>query len=378
MFKKSETDDRRVRIIDVTHMFYKYANGGMPSLSASILVDGQYRQVDTTLPSGVIKAIHRWSRQGYNPTVVCFDSKGCSRSRKMYFSQHKDRPEQKAEYKGKRDVQDSRFYEGINLTMNLLTSGGVTVLKADGYEADDLIKAAVDKAKIDYPNLPIDVITGDADLIPLVDDQVSVYIASRKLTWAESSNLEITHYFQLRPYNYQEYCEGLTAFKSLTVPYNTVLLTKLLRGDKSDNIDGYPKFTPTKYKKLIQQMQEDNVDMADLFRYDAPIKTYVYRGTDEPIPLSLLDETPKEKKAIKYLEPPKLTQICNVLSKYLDEDIVSHARFVYNGINLNGAFVDVPDNFKRRPATITSPIKGYVSGELVRAVSIVQINLPIG
>ena len=125
-------------------------------------------------------------------------------------------------------------------------------------------------------------------------------------------------------------------------------------------------------------MQEDNVDMADLFRYDAPIKTYVYRGTDEPIPLSLLDETPKEKKAIKYLEPPKLTQICNVLSKYLDEDIVSHARFVYNGINLNGAFVDVPDNFKRRPATITSPIKGYVSGELVRAVSIVQINLPIG
>lgn len=377
MFRKSETDGRRVRIIDVTHMFYKYANGGMPHLSANVMMNGQLVRVDTTLPSGVIKAIHRWSRQGYNPTVVCFDSKGCSRSRKAYFTQHSEQEEQKSEYKGKRDIQDSRFYEGINLTMNLLLSGGVTVLKADGYEADDLVKAAVDKAKSTYPDLPIDVITGDADLIPLVDDQVSVYIASRKLTWAESSDIEIRHYFQLRPYNYQEYCEGLTAFKSLTVPYNTVLLTKLLRGDKSDNIEGYPKFTPTKYKKLIQKMQEDNVDIANTFLYDAPVKKYVYRGTEEVIPDSLLDATPTEKKAIKYFEPMALTKITEVLSKYLDEDIVKHARFVYNGINLNGAFTDVPERFKRRPIVVKE-VKGYVSGELARAVSVVDINIPIG
>lgn len=377
MFRKSETDGRRVRIIDVTHMFYKYANGGMPHLSANVMMNGQLVRVDTTLASGVIKAIHRWSRQGYNPTVVCFDSKGCSRSRKAYFTQHSEQEEQKSEYKGKRDIQDSRFYEGINLTMNLLLSGGVTVLKADGYEADDLVKAAVDKAKSTYPDLPIDVITGDADLIPLVDDQVSVYIASRKLTWAESSDIEIRHYFQLRPYNYQEYCEGLTAFKSLTVPYNTVLLTKLLRGDKSDNIEGYPKFTPTKYKKLIQKMQEDNVDIANTFLYDAPVKKYVYRGTEEVIPDSLLDATPTEKKAIKYFEPMALTKITEVLSKYLDEDIVKHARFVYNGINLNGAFTDVPERFKRRPIVVKE-VKGYVSGELARAVSVVDINIPIG
>ena len=377
MFRKSETDGRRVRIIDVTHMFYKYANGGMPHLSANVMMNGQLVRIDTTLPSGVIKAIHRWSRQGYNPTVVCFDSKGCSRSRKAYFTQHSEQEEQKSEYKGKRDIQDSRFYEGINLTMNLLLSGGVTVLKEDGYEADDLVKAAVDKAKSTYPDLPIDVITGDADLIPLVDDQVSVYIASRKLTWAESSDIEIRHYFQLRPYNYQEYCEGLTAFKSLTVPYNTVLLTKLLRGDKSDNIEGYPKFTPTKYKKLIQKMQEDNVDIANTFLYDAPVKKYVYRGTEEVIPDSLLDATPTEKKAIKYFEPKALTKITEVLSKYLDEDIVKHARFVYNGINLNGAFTDVPERFKRRPIVVKE-VKGYVSGELARAVSVVDINIPIG
>ena len=90
MFRKSETDGRRVRIIDVTHMFYKYANGGMPHLSANVMMNGQLVRVDTTLPSGVIKAIHRWSRQGYNPTVVCFDSKGCSRSRKAYFTQHSE------------------------------------------------------------------------------------------------------------------------------------------------------------------------------------------------------------------------------------------------------------------------------------------------
>ena len=151
----------------------------------------------------------------------------------------------------------------------------------------------------------------------------------------------------------------------------------MLRGDKSDNIEGYPKFTPTKYKKLIQKMQEDNVDIANTFLYDAPVKKYVYRGTEEVIPDSLLDATPTEKKAIKYFEPRALTKITEVLSKYLDEDIVKHARFVYNGINLNGAFTDVPERFKRRPIVVKE-VKGYVSGELARAVSVVDINIPIG
>jgi hypothetical protein len=113
-----------------------------------------------------------------------------------------------------------------------------------------------------------------------------------------------------------------------------------------------------------------------MFRYDAPTVTICYRGTEEPIPEDLIASTPKEQKMIKFGEPPVLTKMCNILSDYLDDDIVEHVRTVYNGINLNGAFTGLPDGFNRRPAVLSRNIEGYEAGKLQEAVSIVQIRLP--
>lgn len=378
MFRRSETDKRRVVIVDIMHMFFKYAYGGASGLSSTIMVDGVPKRVDTTLPAYSIKQLHRWSNFGFNPLVVCFDGVGSTRSRKAYFAKYsEDSKTGSVVYKDGRDSQDARFFEGVNLTMNLLRNGGVCVLKADGYEADDLIKAAVDKAKIDYPDLPIDVITGDADLLPLVDEQVSVFLSSRKSTWAESSDIEKKNYVQIRPENIQAYVEGLTEFKGLTMPYNTVLLKKLLRGDKSDAIPAYPKFTPTKYNNLVSSLVEDGYDLGDLFRYEVPEAVISYRGTEEPIPEHLIESTPKEQKMLKFKEPKALTNMCNILSDYLDDDIIKHIRLVYNGINLNGAFVGLPDGFNRKPAVLNVEIKGYIASVLQAEVSCVQIRLPM-
>lgn len=378
-FVRDEQDKRRVVIVDISHLMYKFAYGGATGLSSTIMVDGVPKRVDTTLPTYSIKYVHRASNFGFNPTVVCFDGAGSNRSRKAYFAKYNGIREgaEPIGYKGTRENQDSRFYEGVNITMNLLLQGGVCCLKADGYEADDLIKAAIDKAKVDYPHLPIDVITGDADLVPLVDDQVSVFLASRKMTWAETKELEKRNYVQITPANYQSYIEGLTNYKNLSVPYNTLLLTKLLRGDKSDAIPAYPKFTPTKYKNLINALIEDGYDLSDICRYDTPKGIISYRGTEEPIPEELIASTPKEMKMIKFQEPECLTKLCNILSDYLDDDIIQHIRFIYNGINLNGAYTGLPDGFNRRPAVVTQEIKGYLASELQQAVSVVQINLPV-
>lgn len=379
MFTRSETDKRRVIIVDASHLFYKFAYGHTANLSSTIMVDGVPTRVDTTLPTYVIKQIHRWSLGGYNPIVVCFDGAGCAKSRKAYFAKANGIKEnaEPVGYKSSRESQDSRFYEGINLTMNLLLRGGVTCLKAESYEADDLIKAAIDKAKVQYPDLPIDIITGDADLVPLVDEQVSVFLSSRKITWAEDKSIEKAHYVQLTTNFYQEYLEDLTAFKKLVVPYNTVLLTKLLRGDKSDEIKGYPKFTPTKYNNLVNSLIEDGYDLSSLCVYDNPTSTICYRGTEEPIPEDLIESTPKEQKMIKFGEPPALTKLCEVLSDYLEPEVIDHVRFIYNGINLNCAYTGLPEGFNRRPAIISADIKGYVASELQQAVSVVQIRLPI-
>lgn len=358
---------KRVIIVDVSHLCYKAAFGGMPALSVRKEVCGVMQDINTTIPTYVLKRIHAWSKGGWNPTVICFDSKGANRSRNAYFAQGFgiDMSSGTKAYKSGRSAENDLFYTSVNATANILHRSGVCCIKSDRYEADDLIKACVDKAKATYPDYPIDIITGDADLVPLVDDQVSVFLSSKKMTWAESEDLVKPHYVQITPTFYQEYLESLTAFKNLEVPYNTVLLAKLLRGDKSDGIDGYPKFTPTKYKNLLHQMQDDDIDMSDLFRYDSPKKTYYYNGTDEEIPAELVASVPKEEKYVKFGEPPALIRMCNVLENYLDEDIIKHIRFVYNGINLNGAFTDLPESFVRYPAVVSIDIKGYKCVDLI-------------
>lgn len=377
-FTPSETDKRRVVIVDFQHLAYSFAFGGATALSATLQINGVPKIVDTTIPAYSIKMLHRWADKGFNPLVVCFDGQGSTRSKKYYFASKNGVTNDGTAvgYKEDRSSQSSKFYEGINLTQNFLIQGGVCCLRAENYEADDLIKAAVDKAKIQYPNLPIDIMTGDQDLVPLVDDQVSVFLRSRKMTWAVSKELERAHYVQLTPANYQEYMETLTDFKNLNVPYNTVLLKKLLRGKKADNIPAIPKLTPTKYNKILNGLLEDGYNLEDLCVYDAPVRTICYRGTEEPIPENMIDSVPKEQKMLKFSDPPALVTLLEALSNYLTEDELQHVHDTYIGINLNGAFTGLGE-YNRRPANITADIKGYDMVDLQRQVSVLKINLPL-
>ena len=332
----------RVVITDLSHLAFKYAFGGASSLSTTVkMPDGTLQMVDTTLPTYLIKQIHRWSDYGYNPTVVCFDAKGGNQSRKAYFQKGSGVSSEPAvEYKGARDSMDNKFYEGLNMSLRLMLAGGVRCLKADGYEADDLIKAAVDRAKLDYPDLPIDIITGDADLLPLVDEQVSVFISSKKTTWAETKEIEKRGYMQVTPANYQSYIETLTSFKNLYMPYNTVLLAKLLRGDKSDGIPAFPKFTPTMYRNLVHTLEDEGVDLGSTFRYG------------------------------------NINEIVKVLEPHLTPEQLAHVKYIYGGININGGFTGLGERFDKKALTLTNKIEGYNAMALQREVSVLRINLP--
>lgn len=379
MFDRSKTDDRRVIIVDFNHMAWAYAFGNATSLSCTLKIDGEVVTVNTTIPAYTIKAIHRWARGGINPIAVCFDGEASARCRKAYFAQQYGvKTDGKPQgYKARREVRDPKFYESINLTLNYLVKGGVACYKADGYEADDLIKACVDNAKKNYPNLPIDIITGDADLVPLVDDQVSVFLRSVKSTFAVEKSIEKKHYVQITPENYQSYIEGLSSYRNLRVPYNTLLLAKLLRGDKSDEIAGKPDWKPKMYNQLIEILEDSGEDLGELFRYDRPIKKYAYKGTTTEVPEELISTVNKADIDVIYSEPPALTRICKVLGQWCEPDDLVHIRRVYNGINLNGAFMDLPDGFKRQPAKLKTPIAGYSSASLQSAVAPLRINLYI-
>lgn len=376
-FTPSETDKRRVIIVDFNHLAYAYAFGGATALSSTLMINGQPQIVDTTIPAYTIKQLHRWADKGYNPLVVCFDGQGSTRSKKYYFATKNGvNNGTVVGYKEDRESQGGKFYDGINLTQNFLLNAGVCCLRAENYEADDLIKAAVDKAKELYPDLPIDIFTGDQDLVPLVDEQVSVFLRSKKLTWAVTKELEKPHYVQLTPDNYQEYMESLSEFKNLQVPYNTVLLKKLLRGKKADNIPAIPKMTPTKYNKILNGLMDDGYNLEDLCIYDSPVSTICYRGTEQPIPEELIASTPKEQKMIKFSDPPALVKLLEALSTYLTEEELTHVHDTYIGVNLNGAFTGLGD-YNRRPAMLKADIKGYDMVELQKQVGVLKINLPL-
>ena len=367
---------KRVLIVDVMHLAYKAAFGNMPALSATVMLDGRLQQINTVIPTYVIKQIHRWSKGGVYPTMICFDGKGSNKSRKAYFRSLDETGEATEQgYKGGREGQNDQFYQSINLTYNLLHSGGVGVLKAEKFEADDLVKAAVDLAKATYPDHYIDIVTGDADLIPLVDEQVSVFKTDRKRTYAVDESLVKNHYTQLTPVNYSSVIEDMTAYKKLQVPYNTILLTKLLRGDKSDGIAGYPKFTPTKYNALIEALKEDGVDLGNTFRYGCPIETYLDAQTGQAI--TDINSIPKERVRVQYSDPVELTNIINALSNHLDDDQLEHVRKTYRGMNLNGFFFDgLAEEYWRKPAKIKIPFKGYMEGELQKVLLPLRIHLP--
>lgn len=332
----------RVVLVDFNHMAYSYYFS-QHRLSVPVVQDGEVVQKDTTVQNSAIKNIHKWSNYGKFPIAVCFDRPVIAR--KTWFLDHF--PEMREEgkgYKGGRAAMSEQMYDAIGDCERLLTMAGATCLAQKGYEADDLIFAAIKRAKEQYPGVPIDVITNDADLLPVVDDIVSVFIRSKKGTYAVDKSLEKNHYIQVTPDNYQQVIEDLSAYKGYCVPYNTILFHKLVRGDISDGINCIKrKFSPKKYNAIIERMTEDGVDFTSVFRYGDPVVKIEYRDTGEEFKGTLqeaLKSPDKGRLHKKVYNTKELDEILRLMDKYTDgdEEVLTHVHDAYWGMNLNQVY----------------------------------------
>lgn len=383
--------EKRVLIVDFNHRAHMYLNSGY-NPSVTMRVNGEQVVIDTAIQNGFIKDVHRWSKGGYYPTVVCMDSP--VPVRKAYFAREFGMSVgTAAEYKGDREKKSEKFYNSIAMTKDMLTRAGIFCVKRHNYEADDLIFACIKKAKQQYPGMPIDIMTNDADLLPLVDDTVSVFLRSKKGTYAESEEYERMHYVQVTPRTYQKFVEDLSSYKKFLIPYNTLLLHKILRGDSSDNIssikDIKKEFPPTFYNKLMGYMLRDNeagrIDLANLFRYGEPTVVYKDKETNRVLTnKEAVDAYKKSKEEginfyskvdVSYGDPAELTELLRVFSEYIDDEwVLTHIRKMYLGMNLNQAYMDYGE-LSRRPAKITRDITGFDEVELQRVASELNINL---
>ncbi|TSC75940.1 MAG: hypothetical protein G01um101430_110 [Parcubacteria group bacterium Gr01-1014_30] len=125
------------------------------------------------------------------------------------------------EYKAKRPPAPEDLYNQIPKVKEVLRSFNVPVFEKAGFEADDIIGTIADKApkKQAFPELETIILSGDKDVLQLVDKNTKVYALSKGVKDVVLYDEELVkEKYGLRPKQLLDY--------------------KALRGDPSDNIPG--------------------------------------------------------------------------------------------------------------------------------------------
>ena len=194
-----------------------------------------------------------FARSNNADMVVCLDSKTM-------------RKDENAEYKANRDKLQDRDLEALENIEKVLRGSGFSVLKEDGYEADDCIATVVAKKKAEYDAVLI--FTPDSDLCVHIDDKVRV--ARYKSVYSKYGNkgrhLKFMDAHAL--VNKERFAEYFSTEYKTRIPYNAMALYKATVGDSSDHIPGIKGFGPKAFEKLIDTLEANYVDFSEMVSYD--------------------------------------------------------------------------------------------------------------
>ncbi|HRQ37175.1 MAG TPA: DNA polymerase I [Chloroflexota bacterium] len=137
------------------------------------------------------------------------------------------------EYKGTRERMPDELAQQIERIKEVIRAMNIPILELDGYEADDVLGTIARQAK--PLGVPVHIITGDRDLLQLVDDNTRVELPPRKGTDRPEifDAQAVMDYWAVRPDQVVDY--------------------KALVGDASDNIPGVAGIGPKTAAKLLQE-----------------------------------------------------------------------------------------------------------------------------
>lgn len=162
--------------------------------------------------------------QDLNPThlAVCFDRPEPTFRKTMYVGYQANRPQ-----------MDDTLSSQIESLKSLITAMNVPIYELAGFEADDLIGTLAKQAyQNDFEEIVI--ITGDRDILQLVNDRVHVYMSIQGLTNAKMYHpKDVEEKFGVHPIQIIDY--------------------KALAGDASDNYPGVRGIGPKTASELIQR-----------------------------------------------------------------------------------------------------------------------------
>ncbi|HEY8479214.1 MAG TPA: DNA polymerase I [Spirillospora sp.] len=151
------------------------------------------------------------------------------------------RNEAYAEYKATRARSPEGFGEQMEILDGMLTAMSIPVLRAPGYEADDVIATLATRAEAE--GLEVVIITGDRDALQLVTGSVTVLYfyrtASEMIRYTPEA---VRDRYGLSPEQYPDYAA--------------------LRGDPSDNLPGIPGIGEKTAAKWIREFGSLDVLLA--------------------------------------------------------------------------------------------------------------------
>jgi DNA polymerase-1 len=136
------------------------------------------------------------------------------------------------EYKATRDKMPDDLRLQIERIREVVSSFGIPILEADGFEADDVLGTVAHQAAEE--GVEVVILTGDRDLLQLAADRILIRLSGQKLSEAvDYGPAEVRERYQLEP--------------------SQLVDLKAMMGDSSDNIPGVKGVGEKTAVKLLDQ-----------------------------------------------------------------------------------------------------------------------------
>ncbi len=218
--------------------------------------------------------------------LVAFDEKGANTFRHKYDF-----------YKANRSKQPQDLYDQIPLVREFLDLYGIKWSATTELEADDLIGIFSEVYK--NKNFDVHVVSGDKDLLQLVDKNVTVHLSKKGI-----SNLET--------YNNDNFGEKFFGLSPLQIPD-----FKGISGDSSDNISGIVGIGEKGAIKLLRKYISLEFIYDNLDDLTPSLRSKLIEGKDKGIESKEIATIIRESKIIDKYMDLSLKKSSNELSQFL-------------------------------------------------------------
>lgn len=243
--------------------------------------------------------------------IVCLDSPGPTFRQSEFVG-----------YRAKRKAPDHDLISQLPLLESTLKDSHIKIFSIGGYEADDLIATVAKKAAKKKFIDEIIIITGDKDLMQLVNSKVSLLVPLRGL-----SETKLFH--------------PKDVLEKLGVKPSQVVDLKALMGDMSDNYPGVAGIGPKAATDLLGKYQTlDNI----------------YSHLDEIKPI-IREKLIKEKDNA-YLSQKLADLIKDIPIKVRmsqarwNQDIISHLTSLFKSYNFKSLIGRLEENYKPKQSSL--------------------------